>query len=144
MYFEDEGDTPLEYGTCLGDLSSEVPPNHRIIEFCAGGPKNYGYKLENLETGEVTVPLRVRGFTLSYEASKELSYDSLKQMVFEFKQFAPDNRKIGIPATQVARTRDFRVTTTQCLKKYGVCYDKRLLQKDFSTLPFGYAALPPL
>ncbi len=138
MYYEDEGDQPLLYSDCLGDLSSEIPANHRIIEVCAGGPKNYGYKLENLITGEVTTKIKVRGFTLSWEASRQLTYDTLKELVHEFAQFAQDNRTVDIPTTQLRRTKDYRITTNQGLKKYGICYDKRVVQPDLTTRPYGY------
>ncbi len=138
MYYEDEGDEPLQYGDCLGDLSSEVPANHRIIEVCAGGPKNYGCKLENLATGEVSTKIKVRGFTLSWEASRQLTYNTLKELVEEFGQFSPDNRKVDVATTQLRRTKDYRITTNHGVKKYGICYDKRVVQPDFTTRPYGY------
>ncbi len=137
MYYEDQGDTPLAYGEFLGDFASEIPANHQIIEVVAGGPKNYGYKLENLETGEVSTKLKVRGFTLSWEASRQLTYDTLKELVHEFAQFSPDNCKVDIPTTQIRRTKDYRVTTNHGAKKYGICYDKRVVQPDLTTRPYG-------
>ena len=53
-------DPPL--GEFLGDFSDELDPCDHIVEFCSGGPKNYGYK-----TAHGKVECKVRGFSLNFE-----------------------------------------------------------------------------
>lgn len=43
----------LTLGDYLGDFTDELDPGDSIVEFCSGGPKNYGYKTL---TGKVSCP----------------------------------------------------------------------------------------
>lgn len=46
IYVQHPDDQPLHppRGAYLGDFKDELDAGDHIIEFCSGGPKNYGYK----------------------------------------------------------------------------------------------------
>lgn len=46
----------------LGDFTYQLDSCDYIVEFCSGGPKNYGYK-----TAHGKVECKVRGFSLNFE-----------------------------------------------------------------------------
>lgn len=46
IYVVREGETPLELGNYLGDLTDELGGD-TIQEFVASGPKSYTYKIKN-------------------------------------------------------------------------------------------------
>ena len=43
-----DGQTKIETGDYLGDMTDELDGDH-IVEFVSGGPKNYAYKTEKEE-----------------------------------------------------------------------------------------------
>ncbi len=140
MYYEREGiDEPLDYAPWLGELTSEIEDGWILSEVLALGPKNYALYYEHEETKETRTVTKVRGFTLSHEASQALTRDRLKKLVDDFVQFAADNAKISVPCSQIRRSKDFQITSNSTPKQYGICYDKRVIVgKDYRTLPFGY------
>ena len=74
----EELDPPL--GPYLGDLTNEIDDiekNDYISEFISAGSKNYAFKLAN--SGKTVV--KCRGFTLNWEASQQIHFDSMKAMV---------------------------------------------------------------
>lgn len=95
----------LKIGGHLGDLTDELKPNQKMIEFGSGGPKNYGQKLvktdgkihedpvsgllyvgKELNDGKTETELKVKGFNLksgfldSNSAQNALTYDSVKRL----------------------------------------------------------------
>ena len=72
IFTQDDGQYQLPLGKYLGEFKDELKRDH-IVEFCSGGPKNYGYK-----TARGTIETKVRGFTLNRERSQQLN---LKVMI---------------------------------------------------------------
>jgi hypothetical protein len=57
-------------------------PNRQIIEFLGMGAKNYCYVHVDAETGDdIRACVKVRGFSLNYEASQLLNYESMKERI---------------------------------------------------------------
>ena len=119
-------DAPL--GDNLGDLTDELD-GHYIVEYCAGGPKNYAYRLDNGK--EVC---KVRGFTLNFTNSQKVNFAAIKEMVFDQSQ-------------TITLTNPHKITRHKCTskvynrvenKKYGMVYTKRVILPSMDTLPFGY------
>ena len=122
-------------GDYLGDLSDELNGGE-ILEFVAGGPKQYGYLYQDKNGKQGTV-LKIRGFHLDRSAKESLNYERLREMVEHYvKTGAKETETIGF--RQIAALKDRTVVTRWAKKTYKVVYKKRQVLPDFSTLPFGY------
>ena len=116
-------------GDYLGEFTNELPNNNYIKEFVSAGPKNYAYELDNKKSS-----CTVKGFTLNSIASLKINFDSIKAIV-------KDSEKPKIETLQQKFSRNKRTwenSTSEVTKKYGFVYDKRVLCKDYETLPFGF------
>lgn len=96
-----------------------------------GGPKNYAY-----ETKKGKTCCKIRGFTLNYKNSEKLNYSSVKSLVLSM-----DKEKRIVLNNPAKITRDAKrrkVVNREENKAYRMVYDKRIVQDDYSTLPYGY------
>jgi len=121
-------DPPI--GDYLGDFTDEINGDS-IEEFVSGGPKNYGYRLKESQKSIC----KVRGFTLNYNNSKKINFESMKELVENL------NFSTKIPVVnkhKIRRKNGFKIVSTLEEKNYGLVYDKRYLHDDYTTLPFGY------
>ena len=117
----------------LGGLKDETD-GERILEYCACGPKNYAYKLEGGDT-----VCKVRGFTLNYQTSQLLNFESLKRVVQGGFRETIDTE---VPFNIVRDGRG-KLYTKGKRKKYSLVYDKRFIDRDgVSTFPFGWSVHP--
>lgn len=134
------------YGRYLGDWTDELDEDDYVIEFCSSGPKSYSYR-----TFKGRVVAKIKGFTLHYDASLSLNFDSLKQLVLHYADPAvyplpsvadPDSNSISIHyPNKITRDRfRFLLYGRDITKRFQVTYGKRLLLRDgsFDTVPFGY------
>jgi hypothetical protein len=71
----------IETGDRLGDMTSELKPSERILEFASGGPKNYSYKVMDVVTGRSKIVCIVRGITLNYSIMQTVNFDVMKGMI---------------------------------------------------------------
>ena len=140
-----------ELGEYLGDLTDELTCSevgckgscrgHWIEEFVSCGPKNYAYRLNS---GQYCV--KVRGFSLNHRASQILNFETMKSSLMEWhrKLFAREEEEDNVPTISISSTmiaRDkyaAKIYNRRMTKRYGVRYNKRLVRRDFSTLPFGF------
>uniref|UniRef100_H3ANZ5 DNA-directed DNA polymerase n=1 Tax=Latimeria chalumnae TaxID=7897 RepID=H3ANZ5_LATCH len=67
------------FGDYLGEMTSEVPSNERVVEFVSSGPKSYAYRLSS---GKACIKLK--GVTLNVKNSEKVNFDSLKDLVMDF------------------------------------------------------------
>lgn len=96
LYILRKGAIPIQEDIFLGTMSREYP-NHRIIAFCSAGifissqaiknvytlgPKNYAVLMIDKD-GIITVVMKVRGFPMTYNASQLLTFEKMKEKVFE-------------------------------------------------------------
>lgn len=121
-------DPPL--GDYLGEFKDELD-GQTIDEYVSGGPKNYAYKIK--ETGETVC--KVRGFTLNYNNSQRINFESMKDLV---KTLDFTHKIVIENPFKIKRVKDFRIVTANENKKYGLVYDKRYLYNDFFTRPYGF------
>ncbi|GFR34105.1 uncharacterized protein TNCT_314611 [Trichonephila clavata] len=93
--------------------------------------KNYAYKLS--DGSEVC---KIRGFTLNFQNSLVLNYNSVKELVksVDETRFMTVTNPRKITRDKKKRKVENKIET----KKYKMVYDKRVIQEDFSTLPYGY------
>ena len=138
-----EGEYSPPLGPYLGQLTDELTckelgcsvencEGHWIDEFVSCGPKNYSFKVN---TGEVIC--KVRGFSLNYRSSLILNFESMKEALFGWKMNKP--KEMVLVKTEICRSKnDRQVFSKEIPKHYGVVYDKRFVNPDFTTVPFGY------
>lgn len=67
---------PVRLGSYLGDLVSELDDDEWIVEFVATAPKSYAYR-----TNKGQEVVHVKGFTLNYETSQLIDFDTMRQLV---------------------------------------------------------------
>ena len=85
-YLSRPGEPDLPLGTHLGDLTDQVEedfgPRSFIIEFVAGGPKNYAYKVAvGGNPTDLRVVIKVRGITINTSCDALITFENLKTMV---------------------------------------------------------------
>lgn len=81
IYVAKLGGERVDEGEALGQMKREHP-ERRIIEFLAGGPKNYGYRHVDALTGnDERAELKIRSFPLSYATHQMLNFKSMKELV---------------------------------------------------------------
>mgnify|MGYP003624624861 CR=1 FL=1 len=130
-----EVDKPnLEYGDNLGDFKLET--NSPIVEFASLGPKTYAYvtlddekcvKSKGFSVGKFKATKETPGLTqkITLETYKYLLEVPDSSVEYGYSQFVRGNRQI----------------VTQEMKKIlKFDYDKREINADLSTKPFGYVA----
>ena len=140
-------------GDYLGDLTDELTcaevgcrgceEGHWIEEFVSCGPKNYTYRLNS---GHYCC--KVRGFSLNHRASLILNFETMKASLMEWHgsifsqgdgETTCEPKDISINSTIIARDKyTGKIYNRHLTKHYGVTYNKRLVRRDFSTLPFGF------
>ena len=127
-YVERPDGVTIETGDSLGDLTDELDGDY-ITEWCGTGPKSYAYTTSN---GKQVC--KVKGFTLNYENSQCINQESMNDII-EGKK----NRITTVKEQMI--TRDAK--TKQIVNKYQekdftLGYDKRCVQENYNTLPYGY------
>ena len=120
----------LTTGKFLGDLTNEVPRGH-IKEFVSGGPKSYAYQVVH-DDGSVDTECKVRGITLNFKNAQTINFESLKRMVTE-----RPSESLAVTDNVILRYRQSIVTAEQT-KTYRIVFDKRVINNNFQTLPYGY------
>jgi len=126
-------------GSYLGDMTDELEygPGSYITEFVSGGPKNYGYLIKSGTDGKEHCVVKVKGFTLNYATASHVNFRSLRQMVKTFVQVTGE-KSIKVVQHQIGRQADHSIVTKTTAKNYSVVYDKRVVQDDFTSLPYGF------
>ena len=128
------GDPEIELGDYLGDMTNELDEDF-ITEFISGGAKNYGYITKN---GKVCV--KVCGFSLNYRGSKQLNHQVMKRNILqEIQDPLPYRRNTNVvnPCHFVCEPASKRITTVELVKKYGLVFDKHVIDR-FTSYPYGY------
>jgi hypothetical protein len=136
-------------GPETGQMASELKgygTDAYIQTFASSGPKSYIYKVVNPSTGLCEVICKFKGITIDSRVRREDIYmDDDPDFLFNFiKSNYKDNfRQTPIPIhqTNIRATARNELLTLQLVKKFGNDYDKRLISKDYKTLPWGYLNL---
>ena len=139
IFVQSPEDAPIQppLGDFLGDFTDELDPGDHIVEFCSGGPKNYGYK-----TAAGKKECKVRGFSLNAQGVAQLNYDVLLQNTLDEIQH-PKLRPRVTPVRQshtIHRdAKQYQLTTQPNTKNYRLVYNKRILDPQSKyTYPYGY------
>jgi hypothetical protein len=139
---------PHEYslptGEYLGQLSDELTCDklncnkscaggHYMVEFVSCGPKNYAYRLNS---GQIIC--KVRGFCLNFQASKTINFDSMKQVLIAWKNKISPPELMTVKGMILRNKYEGIIYTKYISKHYGLVYNKRVVQHDFDTVPYGF------
>lgn len=128
-------------GWCLGEMTNELKdygPDAYICEFASGGPKNYGYVVDGTIDGSKPTCIKVRGITLSNTTAKRVNFNTLKRLVHEFVKKGLQKEQNIVSYRIDVKRQDRMVVTRNTKKKFRVVYDKRIVKKDFTTIPYGW------
>ena len=120
-----------DLGNFLGEFTSEIKKakGNFIYRWVSGGPKNYSYELDTGYTHAV-----IKGISLGHTTAATLNFESIRNLVHSEKK-----TPIVVDQLKFSRnTANWKVRTSIIQKKYGFVYDKRVIQKDMSSLPYGY------
>lgn len=127
------GEWSPSLGDYLGDMTDETP-GKKIASFVTGGPKNYAYTAVDQE-GKISSCCKVKGITLNYNNSLDINFDTIKQMITA-------NEKLILTVRndyKIARdTKTTEIVTKKENKDYKLVFDKRVLRKDLTSVPYGY------
>ena len=121
-------------GVFLGEMTDELPPGHHIVIFCSTGPKCYCFMLD-----DGTCSIKVKGFTLNHANSKKLHFHTMCDELFLW-HFHSQTGGISLKnPSEITRHKNKAIIYNKPLSKsYQVVYTKRVVQDDFTTLPYGY------
>ena len=134
VYVHEPGKPDPPLGDYLGDLTDELNGGY-ITTFLSGGPKNYGYVTN---TGEAI--LKIRGISLTYDASKTLNIGTMRDLVDSYVVDGDRNEKvtINIPNKITRDKKEKHIVTKRTKKDYRVVYNKRVVNENYETVPYGY------
>jgi hypothetical protein len=147
IYVTEPGQSELPTGEFLGDLTDEIAVHGSgsyINEFVSAGPKNYAYTVVNVSGQQVGGCCKVKGLTLNSKNAANVNFESMKRMVINSSRNKTsggkeeEEEKVVMTDMRISRTKEHQVVTRPEKKTWRVVYNKRQLQSDLSTLPWGY------
>ena len=128
IYVSRPGEYQIPLGDYLGEFTDELDGDF-IVEFVSGGPKNYAFK-----TSQGKETCKVRGFTLNFENSQAINFQSVKDVI--------QNKTECIVTKNVSKIcrdkRKRKLYNREEEKKYQQVFTKRRILNDYTTVPFGY------
>lgn len=150
-----ETDDPLEYkpqtGANIGDLTDEILKYSSsgkaiISEFCSVGPKSYSLRIkkngfDSDSDDDLIEVSKLKGFICTSATKKHLSFDNYKKMVFgscDVAEDGIDSHIVYSKTMNINRRKHFNVVTVEQQKDFGYTFDKRIVNENFTTIPFGY------
>ena len=129
-----------ETGIYLGQLTNEIKtqeePNSYITQFISCGPKNYGIEIYRPKTDKFDYIIKVKGLSLNFETDILINFKSMKDLID--RTIINEPIIYNIPQTRFQTTIFNDIITKSANKLYKLVYDKRMLFRDYTTLPFGY------
>ena len=134
VYVHEPGKPDPPLGDYLGDLTDELKGGY-ITTFMSGGPKNYGYVTN---TGEAI--LKIRGISLTYDATLTLNIGTMRELVDSYVIDGNRHEKvtINIPYKITRDKKEKNIVTKRTKKDYRVVYNKRVVNENYETVPYGY------
>lgn len=117
----------------LGDMTGETP-DKKITSFVTGGPKNYAYTTQG-QDGKISTCCKVKGIILDYKNSFDINFDTIKTMITSNAASVVTDRN----DYKIARdSKTTEIVTRKGNKDYKLVFDKRVLQSDLISVPYGY------
>jgi len=138
---KNENQYEVPVGSSLGEMTDELREyglGAVMEEFVSGGRKNYSYKIVVPGQRQPTYVTKARGITLSQTTSKRVNFKTLRKMVKLFVKKSKSD-EITIVTNKIDRKpRIDKVVTRPAMKRFRIVYDKRIIPKDFTTVPYGW------
>ena len=134
VYVHEPGKPDPPLGDYLGDLTDELNGGY-ITTFMSGGPKNYGYVTNTDEA-----ILKIRGISLTYDATLTLNIGTMRDLVDSYVVDGARNEKVtlNIPNKITRDKKEKHIVTKRTKKDYRVVYNKRVVNENYETVPYGY------
>jgi len=143
IFVHPEETCPLQLGPHLGQFTNEYP-RHDILEYCSGGAKQYGLKLQKKDDPDADLDyvLKVRGMTLNWDVINKqgLRYETFKEKVLSFVNDGYcDPINIVYPHFLKPSVKKGSVFTQPLQKKYRPFVGKGVIRpSDQKVLDFGF------
>nr|CAD2195420.1 unnamed protein product [Meloidogyne enterolobii] len=142
IFSHPDNNCPLQLGPYLGQFTDEYP-DFNILEYCSGGAKQYGLKLQKKTTpnNEPDYVLKVRGMTLNWDVinNQGLCYENFKKQVFDFINCDNIPLLISYPNFLRPSIKDGSIITQSRTKIYKPYVGKGIVRpSDFIVLNFGH------
>ncbi len=140
FYTSKPGEENLPTGDYLGDLTDELSAygeGSYVVEFVSAGPKNYSYKVFSPRDNKIHQEIKVKGHPLDFTSIKHINARTMKNMVKAFVK-SGQQEEIAVISPRIMRVDHHQMVTRLMRKTYRVVYDKRVVRKDFTTVPYGY------
>ena len=103
-----------------------------ILEFVAGGPKQYQLLLRNKSDGKKWYKQKIRGFTL--DRDNQFDYKEFRDMILKYKEEA--RKRFSYP--KFGPTEDGHIIEKPTKKYYRPVCTKGIIDAYLDILPFGY------
>ncbi len=134
VFVSRDGDWEPPLGDHLGELTSEIDDGDFITEFCASGPKSYGF-----QTSKGKVCMKAKGITLNAKNSQAIRLETLIGLVDSYVTSHDSTKYILAHTENIVRDKKtLTLHNKSVVKRFKVVYNKRRLLPDFTTLPYGY------
>ena len=127
-YVENDGSTLIPTGDSLGELTDELGGGY-ITKWVGTGPKSYSYEVSNGKT-----ECKIKGFTLNYTCGQKINGDVMNEVIQDPSKTVTIGKKNAI--TRDAKTKT--IVNKDQTKTFSLGYDKRVVQNNFDTLPYGF------
>ncbi len=140
FYTTKPGEKTLPLGDYLGDLTDELMEygdGSYVTEFISAGPKNYSYKVYSTKDKKIHQLIKVKGHPLNFTAIKHVNVKTMKKMVKSFVKSGLQD-EVVVVTPQIQAVDQHKMVTKLVRKSYRVVYDKRVVNKDYTTVPYGY------
>ncbi|KAL3114415.1 hypothetical protein niasHT_017279 [Heterodera trifolii] len=146
-------------GEALGQMKREHV-DRRIVEFVAGGPKNYGIRHTARDGTDERANLKIRSFRLSYATQQLINFDAMKELTLStynidgpiddvidndelFVYGGGAHRAIRVSFPQIDRNVQADLFTREAHKDYRPFYAKGRVRPGMQTRPFGFVEDAP-
>ena len=133
---------PGEYipktGEFLGQLTNELNDSSDFItKFLSCGPKTYCMEIYSPKSKQKDYMIKIKGLSLNFETTQLVNFNSMKRLIDEYILNTRID-KILVKQHKFVTTPYNDIKTCTIDKLFKLVYDKRMLNKDYTTLPFGY------
>ena len=131
IYKTGPGETHLQRGPYLGDLTNELEDGRHITEFVSTGPKSYAYR-----DNQGAQVIKFKGISKTLFNVSKISLETMVKCVSDatFRVSELDG-----PRNMLFNIDKFgRVKTHFQMKTFRMVYTKRYIGDHYVTYPFGY------